>query len=333
MEKNAAATFSAFYESTLLPDLQELEKHRKKFVKDIIRYILYFLSTAAVLFASGFFRIWPDLAEILMVVAAIIALAGLIVGMVKYHNFNKSYTPDFKDKIIRQLIHYIDDQLDYQPTKCIPQHQYAKSNIFIQKPDRYKGEDFICGKVGETQISFSELHAEYKTTTTDKKGRKQTHWHTIFKGIFFEADFNKEFKTRTYVLPDTMEKTFGFLGKKLQSMNFARPPLVKLEDPEFERHFVVYGEDQVEARYILSPGLMQRLMDFRNKSNKSVSLSFVENSIYVAIPESKNLFEPRLFRSNLDPGFIREYYDFLELTIGIVEDLNLNLRIWTKTPA
>ena len=48
-------------------------------------------------------------------------------------------------------------------------------------------------------------------------------------------------------------------------MNFSRPPLVKLEDPEFEKHFVVSGEDQVEARYILSTCLMQRLTDFRNK--------------------------------------------------------------------
>lgn len=332
MEKAAAATFSAFYNSSLLPDLQELEQSRKNFVREIVRYILYFAAIAVVLLVSGLGEIFPAYSKVLMVAAAVTALAGLIVGLVKYHHFNQVYTPDFKDRIIKQIIHYIDDQLDYQPTGCITEQQYANSNIFLQNPDRYKGEDLICGKIGETQISFSELHTEYKTTTTDKKGRRQTHWHTIFKGIFFEADFNKNFRTRTYVLPDTLEKTFGVFGKKLQSMNFSRPPLVKLEDPEFERHFAVYGEDQVEARYILSTSLMKRLTDFRNKTNKSVSLSFVDNSIYVAIPESKNLFEPRLFRSNLDPAFIREYYNFLALTIGIVEDLNLNLRIWTKTP-
>ena len=332
MERTSKESFSAFYKSTLLPALQELELERKQFIKDIFKNTLLYLGAAAAFFLLGLSGIWPAMSGISIVIAGFSAVLGFIVVGYQYSQFNKRYTPDFKERIIKRIIHHIDDRLDYTPTSCIAEHQYAKSNIFTQRPDRYKGEDLICGKVGDTRISFSELHSEYKTTTTDKNGRTQTHWHTIFKGIFFEADFNKSFKTRTFVLPDTMEKTFGFIGKKLQSMNFSRPPLVKLEDPEFEKHFVVYGEDQVEARYILSTSLMQRLTDFRNKTNKSVSLSFVDNSIFVAIPENKNLFEPKIFKSNLDPAFVQEYYNFLELTIGIVDDLNLNLRIWTKMP-
>ena len=29
---------------------------------------------------------------------------------------------------------------------------------------------------------------------------------------------------------------------------------VHLEDPEFERHFAVYADDEVEARMVLTPG-------------------------------------------------------------------------------
>ena len=73
------------------------------------------------------------------------------------------------------------------------------------------------------------------------------------KNSYGYQDFNKHFNVKTYVLTDTAEKMFGFLGKKLQSMNSSRDDLVYLENPDFEKQFVVYSSDQIEARYILSP--------------------------------------------------------------------------------
>jgi len=110
----------------------------------------------------------------------------------------------------------------------------------------------------------------------------------------------------------------------------ARGELVRLEDPEFEKHFVVYGQDQVEARYVLSTSLMRRIVAFKQKTGHDVCLSFVNSNVHVAIKGSKNIFEPRIFRTVLDFGLIREYVQDLELATGIVQELNLNTRIWTK---
>ena len=50
----------------------------------------------------------------------------------------------------------------------------------------------------------------------------------------------------------------------------------------------------------------------------------------IAIEQKKNLFETRLFKSIVDYEFIEENVRFLILMAGVVEDLNLNTRIWTK---
>ena len=105
---------------------------------------------------------------------------------------------------------------------------------------------------------------------------------------------------------------------------------VELEDPEFESHFVVYGSDQIEARYILSTSLMARITDFKNKTGKKIFLSFIGSMVFVAVSYSRNLFEPKLFTTLLDFEPIRRYYEDLQLIIGIVDDLNLNTRIWSK---
>lgn len=126
--------------------------------------------------------------------------------------------------------------------------------------------------------------------------------------------------------------------------------LVKLEDPEFEKYFVVHSNDQVEARYILSTSLMERMVNFREKAGLGGAFyaSFVNSKIYIAFPlegkmirrifnktpgefsEFRGFFEPDLSRPIADFETIREYYEDLRLMIGIVEELNLNTRIWGK---
>ena len=163
-----------------------------------------------------------------------------------------------------------------------------------------------------------------------RDGRGNRHYHTFFKGLFFIADFNKDFRSKTFVLPDTAERMLGGLGAMFQKMNASRPPLVKLEDPEFEKLFVVYGDDQVESRYILSTSLMRRIVDFKRKTKRQVYLSFIKSKVYVAVWYKRDLFEPRVFQTMLDFSPIQQYFEDLLLATSIVDDLNLNTRIWSK---
>ncbi len=314
-----------FYETTLINDLKPLEARRKSLVNKFLIVGAFILGGIVIAFAvigaagppSPIIFLFP-------------AILGLILGGIIFSFMSKGYVQEFKGTIIGKLVNFLDDNLAYSQSACIPQSTYMASKIFTKRPDRYQGDDHVTGKVGATQIEFSELKTEYKTTSTNSKGHTQTHWHTIFKGLFFVADFNKHFACETIVLPDTAQKLFGRLGQKLQSLNVFRGQLIKLEDPEFERLFVVYGNDQVQARYILSTSLMQRITQFKTKSQRPVYLSFVGSKVFVAVSYTKNLFEPKIFSTLLDFGPIRQYYEDLQLAVGIIEDLNLNTRIWTK---
>ncbi|MHC4587019.1 MAG: DUF3137 domain-containing protein, partial [Planctomycetota bacterium] len=83
-------------------------------------------------------------------------------------------------------------------------------------------------------------------------------------------------------------------------------------------------------RYILSTSLMERIVEFKKKTGRKIYLSFVGSKVFVAVSYTKSLFEPRLFRTLVDFESVREYFEDLQLTIGIVDDLNLNTRIWSK---
>jgi hypothetical protein len=103
-----------------------------------------------------------------------------------------------------------------------------------------------------------------------------------------------------------------------------------MDDPAFEKEFVVYGTDQIEARYILTHTLMKKLLEYKNRTTKDLYVSFKRSKITLAIAYNKDLFEPTLFQSLLDYKVAMEYLDTLRLATGIVEELKLNTKLWSK---
>lgn len=312
-----------FYDTQLLPLLNELEARRKQVVQNsmIVFAVILLLGIGAgavILSKTG-----NPITLLIPIIAAV------VIGSIIFGFLSRDYKAQFKQKIIGGLVRFIDPGLSYQSDGCVSKDTFKQSDIFQHHIDRYKGEDCVTGKIGQTQIMFSEVHAEYKTTSGSGKNR-QTHWHTIFKGLFFLADFNKHFSGQTVLLPDTAQKLFGNFGQTLQSMSLGRDELIKLEDPEFEREFVVYGSDQIEARYILSPALMQRISEFKRKTGQPIYLSFTGSNVFVAVSLVNNMFEPAFFSCAANFDCIQEYYRDLMLAVGIVDELNLNTRIWSK---
>jgi hypothetical protein len=314
----ATQTFKAFYDASLLPTLEVLEGDRKKLVRTFFLYI-----AISILVAIPLYLVLNFLAVVPFVIAG-------IVYFVKYGSTIKEKKDHFKREVIGKMIGFIDTSLAYEPSRCVESGIYHKSKLFLSDINRYKGDDMVSGMIGKTAIRFCELHTELETVTVGSDGKRNKQVKTIFRGIFFTADFNKKFVGETFVLPDVAESWLGSVGTMFQKMNMSRPKLVKLEDVEFEKAFAVYGTDQVEARYILSTALMQRLLAFKNKTRKSLSISFIDSQIYIAIPMKENMFEATLFSSLVNYDRIAEYHNYMALCVGIVETLDLNTRIWLK---
>jgi len=311
-----------FYYKELYPSLEELEKARQEIISQMQLYggmaLTVFLLIELWLGQNfGFFH--PFMLAV--------AIGFIMILSIAYRWMTSDYAKDFKASVITPLINAIDSNLLYKAEFMISRHLFERSNLFQHSVDRYNGNDYVKGSIDGVPIEFSDIHAEYQTR--DSKGRTQ--WHTLFRGLFLVAEFNKNFNSRTVVLPDVAEKTFGnLIGGWLQSVNLSRDKVIQLDDPTFEKQFVVYGNDPIEARYILSHSMMKRIVEFQRKLSYPLFISFVNNHIHIAIATEKDLFEPALFKSLLDYTQAMEYINTLRSTIGIVEELKLNEKLWSK---
>ena len=158
--------------------------------------------------------------------------------------------------------------------------------------DRSKYEDLVTGQRGQVSFELFEAHLEERRTTTDSKGRTQTTWVTVFKGQCLRLDFHKKFYGRTLITRDA-----GFFNRFGGGKGMQR---AALEDPRFEKIFEVYTTDQVESRYLLTPDLMQKLVDleevFRGGKLKA---AFNGGEMFITV-QGGNLFEPGSMFKPLD---------------------------------
>ena len=312
----AAKDFGEFYQNELAQQLLPFENLRKRVARSgFVGFGLAFL-------ALVFFAIAQTRGSQVFFVFFFILLLAAVIFIVIYYNRKKDYIAGFKENVVHSIIKFIDPNLHYDPYGHISKNDYERSGLFLNHVDRYNGDDRVEGWRDKTVFCFSELHTEYKVSSG-----KSTTWHTIFKGLFFIGDFNKHFHGRTYVYSESnpqlgfFTKMFSSFGENLEKVN--------LESVEFEKRFIVYSNDQVEARYILTPSFMERLVKLQDLMGDETSYSFVDTNIYVAVPIQDALFEPSVFSPN-NYDILGDYYNTVHIIFDIIDELNLNLRIWTK---
>lgn len=296
--------------------LTSLEKERKEVYKKLKITIISIL-IATIVAMYFFLKIFG-----LQVFFMLIIFASSWAIKYIYTKLTQDFIDDYKAKVIKPLVKSVDKNFKYYPNHHINFDYFNDSNLFPQSPDLYYGDDYIGGVIDGVEIEFCDL---------DIRTKSKNSTHTIFQGLFLVADFNKHFKYNTIVIPDTAQKLFGdMVGNTLQKNNPNRKKLIKMDDIEFERRFVVYGDDEIETKYILSNSMMQRIVKLQKKSGKNILISFRDTKIFVAIEYNRELFEPSIKRSLLKDRSIIRYAQILETMKDIVLDLKLNEKLWSK---
>jgi hypothetical protein len=308
-----------------IPDIEAMENLRLEFRKR--KKIFVLTSIAAVILPVAAYIVFPMSGKVAVIVAAIILLGLSIFHLIYISPPLGKLKSRFNENIIAHYVRSILSDAQYEPEKYHPLQTYNDSLLFMIDVDRHSGSNYVRGMFDKTDISFSYMHTEYKQVVNTKNGTKTT-WHTIFRGIFMSADSNKRFSGKTLVLPDTAEKYLGGFGKWLQKKTgSAIGEMVYMENVKFEKEFVVYSTDPVEARYLITPKIQEQIFSMKKLLRKDLRLSFVNNSVFVAVSRD-NIFQMNTSLSFTDKETLRYYMkDIMEL-LTLIHLLDLNIRIW-----
>lgn len=181
--------------------------------------------------------------------------------------------------------------------------------------DRASFEDSLAGRRKEVGFEFFEAKLEQRRRSSSKHGSR-TKWVTVFRGQCLVAHFPKQFQGSTRVFRDAgMFNAFTRMGQ-----SFGNHKRVALEDPKFEKAFEVYSTDQIEARFILTPDFMERLLNLEATfQGKKLRCAFSGGEMFVAV-EGGNLFEAgSMFRPMDDLARVREILQDFAATFLLID--------------
>ncbi len=243
-------------------------------------------------------------------VAILIAIIGF--GIVGWGNMGISkLAGEAKSLIVEPIARQLDLAFTAAPGTCQSIFRHKEVGV-VPGWDRSKFEDLLTGKRGPVDFELFEAHLEERRTTTDSKGRTRTTWVTVFKGQCLRFDFHKTFYGRTLVTRDA-----GFFNRFGGGKGMQR---AALEDPRFEKIFEVYTTDQVESRYLLTPDLMQKLVDLEDTFKGGKLKTAFDGGEMLITVQGGNLFEPGSMFKPLDSADrVRELLNDFAAVFGLID--------------
>ena len=140
-----------------------------------------------------------------------------------------------------------------------------------------------------------------------------------FSGVIVKLDMNKEFTGCTVIKPETL----------IHHSPSAKLKRTELEDIVFEKKFDVFTDDEVEARYLITPSFMERLNEMKVAfTADKVSCAFYEKSLFVALSTKKDLFSIcSLFKKIDDPKQFFTMFEEILSIIKLIDHFKLNQKI------
>ncbi len=322
--------FLNFVDTELSTELGAVNKQRKSTLRMfLISTLICVAFVGFMIYSSMGETSWFEGENTLVIIAFVfIALYGVGFSIAYFVKKNKGNTTpstvsshgfayDFKDKVVRRMVEFLGPSFKYQTANHVKLSEIMQSGLLQVQKYKVSGSDMVQGIEDGVPFKFSDVHVTREKTFV---GKNEDPEESVLAGSFFIAEFNKTFKKPVFVYS---KKTFG--GMDCLSYEGEK---VRLEDPDFDKQFTVYSPDQIEARFILTPSMMERLKSLRARMGSNVYIVFANNNIYIANNNGKDRFEIGMLSSVNKRESIVGYYNDLAEQLGIIDELKLNLKIW-----
>lgn len=247
----------------------------------------------------------------------VIAILSIILSICMIMNIRKTkkyYRGDFREKIISYLLE--EKKYRFDKNGRISSLDFECSQFAKKSYSCFRSSDLLVINIPnndgkKSNIDFQIADVDAYELHVDSKGNRST--SDVYQGMFGYVTFENKFKC---IL--TINSGYKLKGTKLEK--------VVLEDIDFNNEFDVKSNDQLEARYILTPDMMEKILKLE-KIIKNVKIVFANKTLYIGA-EKVNMFELKKYKKGDPLTVFENLYDEIELVLSIVEELKNNDKVF-----
>lgn len=235
----------------------------------------------------------------------------VLFGCFIHWYIKKEFEIKIKEKILLNFIECFSDfEWDYWILGYSQIDEKILKSILIlpQFNENYSDDNFV-GTYKGIPIKISEQ------TLKSGLGIYKTN---VFDGIVIEYFFKNRQKFPTEII---IKDNGLFTPKGYEK--------VLLEDTEFNKMFNVYSNNQVECRFILTTGFMEKIKALKILFNaKNIALSFIGRRLFIAIDIGKDSFNiAKLYKRTNNKKLIEKMYNQFNFILKIADLLQFTNKI------
>lgn len=291
-------------------DVEELKTLRKRIIKkEIIVCLITIIFTIFLILKTNMFQF----------IIFIIILYIIIITVINRKDTER-FREIYKKHVVLESLNKVFTDITYLPNEEMDYYKIAETNMMYMG-DYYYSNDYIKGKYKNINFELADVMLEDEYTDSDG----DTHRVTIFQGQWFIFDFNKKFKSDIQVC----EKTFKN-AKRRNKKYENKFKKVELESLEFNKKFNVYARKEIEAYYILTPSMMEKIMNVNEKIKGHLLFCFIDNKLHIGLYNNKDLFEPSIHKKIDIARDILKTNEELSIITNFIDLLNLDNDIFIK---
>lgn len=253
------------------------------------------------------------------------------------------------EDIMRDLFAFISnnglENVMYDPKKMLSEEALEKMELFNLDVVKYRGKNYIKVPYNKNNMVFSDIKTyiidiietkkeiykdgkKYIRTIRKKKKRN------IFDGLYIGATLNKKNTNHIYLIPNNFNDTF-LQSKIMNYIKYQGTP-VMLENLEFSKKYKVFCDDEVQARYILSLSLMERINKLDELYKGKKYIVFKEGKRFaiciegLSIENIKKIKLPAFRNQNKEINVLTNIFTKLNDLFKIYYILDLGNDLYTK---
>ena len=303
--------FNKYIEDLVKDDYGKMFKYlNKSYSKFCV--ILFVLCIFSFLGGVGLLILGNKIGIFLLIVATIGFILGG-VGLSSASNFKQKCKNKYTEKIISFLFKGMD--YSFETNGQISSKIFDKSQ-FGSNYERYCGSDKISINIANDDDSKSNHYltlCDLNVQKIEENNDGESRLVTVYNGVFGYVEFPFEFKC---VL--CLNSSYDKKGVNLEK--------VVSEYMDFNKKIGVYSNDQIEARCILTPDVMEKLV-WLSDEMKFLKMTFIDNKLFIGFV-GKNLFELADVRDGKIETAFEKIYDEIEVLLNLVDEIKTNNKIF-----
>lgn len=265
--------------------------------------------------------------------ADLLSRIGIMIGIVLllsipyfgFNNYDEKFRNHYKSLAVGKTQSLLELSLEYNTQDRIASSTFAKSKLYPTEDfAHYNTSDKFVGRTEKLRFEFCQVD-----TWDHRKVGNRVKIMPLFKGVFFRISIKEHFDGQTVWPSEEVKKLRE--GQVTEVLNNSLGRTDISFSPVYIGETELYSTHPDEAKKYFTNELIGKVNKLKQQFNSDVSISLVDDSLFIAIPLPEDIFWPGTNANLDDYKKLEEHIDKVEQLISIAKIGDLILAEKDKT--